>query len=1509
MTKLGRKILKISAWGFLTLSVLVGAFAWSVQKPGVQSWLVMRVKGLLERTIGTEVEVEEVRFSLPVYAVIRGISVKDESGIEAIRLNEFRMDLLSFSLWDYITNKEAIHDLTINKVVIKDPEIFIYKSQVDSIVNIGFIISNLKGDSTKKSNPPLSIDISNISVTNGRIRYIDSTSHYRDSVFADRLNYRNMDFGDVSADLSFSLNSSGGLLAEIRKLSMCEKKSLFSLGHLQGVLMADSLPEPHPYGSGTPGQFVALEEMDMYLENTHITGRLFFPNESISDLLNNRLDDYIMAEFHNSRIDFGVFRHFLPKPLPLQGLITLQGGINGTLDSLSSEDLQIRYMDETLVNSAFVLRDMLTPEKMNIRANWWGSYLTGEEIQELIPAISLPEALLELNLLQIEGSFNGHYSDFQLVNKAKGKEGEWSANLHLRLPNERYPLRYEGELKTLGLNTNLLGLGAVLPSNHLNLQGNIKGSGTSLATVKSTFNGSIIRSDFFGYYIDSSFAELQIANKKVNANLWASDTEGSGQISGEFDFSQSPRQYNFTGQLANFNLNKYNLYERPIKLSTELSAHISGDSLNQLTGDFFARKVRFEKLKDEEELFIPDIFLRASDNGEGQKYFNLKSDIGHADLSGNFNLTQASRLIQNLVKEFRLFFANDDSMTQAWYAQKVLDSTEVMGQVAIAPGDSLNRLLDYFEIPAHIGESSSLLGNFTFGLAEQLTINLTLEDSKWGDISLGDGAMDVDFFKLANNGTVAIGGGFGGSDIYVGEKFYLDQIRLDVDGLENQFESTLIAVQEKNGARLQTQLKTAFFANGIIRSEVNDNNSFLLIKQDTLFFQEENSITFQDGGWDVANLLLENSLNTYLRFDGRVARDSVSVLNANIGRLDLELIRKLYPFPYSPEGYINLDIQAKDLLNAPGIYARARIDSFSLEEYTYGNVYLDARWQNDNSNLYLKANLVEQRDTSISLSGTYTFGDTISPIDFELATITPVPLNHIFPFVKTQLYGIKGLAELNEFTIKGKPDDLNVNGIGQFTDAQFGISYFKTEYSFNGSIQFDNNSITFPRIKLFDKYGHYANFHGYIYHKGLRKFTFDLQLEEMQNFLIMDTQKGDNELFYGKVYIKDGIADITGDLDKLVVQAIGASGANSFLKIPITYGSDYGKPEFIKFKGDDDLLSKPIETGLKGFELNLTAITTEDLQIDLIFDERVGDIMRGRGDGNLTMKINEEGEFTMNGKYEIRQGNYLFTAQNVLNKKFEVKEGGQIIWSGDPYNAQIDMDAFYPLYADVRDLLNEDRAVRAPVNVLMNMTGSLLEPNIQLSIELPNVNQSDVSEIVGYLKTIKYDEQELNKQVFSLMVFNRFAPAGGFLTEDAAGLGVTTSISELLSNQLNYWLSRAVSDKVNVSVGTSNFQDVNLLVSAKLFNDRVILERDGTLLSPNSNFSIGNISIIIKLLPRPGSSQQTNKQESELVLEVFNRENLDTELHSNTNQTGIGIFFKKDFDQLSDLFKKANKKK
>ena len=103
------------------------------------------------------------------------------------------------------------------------------------------------------------------------------------------------------------------------------------------------------------------------------------------------------------------------------------------------------------------------------------------------------------------------------------------------------------------------------------------------------------------------------------------------------------------------------------------------------------------------------------------------------------------------------------------------------------------------------------------------------------------------------------------------------------------------------------------------------------------------------------------------------------------------------------------------------------------------------------------------------------------------------------------------------------------------------------------------------------------------------------------------------------------------------------------------------------------------EVRMKGLAMDLNLEITPEAQVQLIFDPVIGDILKGRGSGNLKIGVNTLGKFEIFGDILIENGDscYLFTLQNVINKKFEVKPGGRISWNGDPADANIELETFY----------------------------------------------------------------------------------------------------------------------------------------------------------------------------------------------------------------------------------------
>jgi hypothetical protein len=217
---------------------------------------------------------------------------------------------------------------------------------------------------------------------------------------------------------------------------------------------------------------------------------------------------------------------------------------------------------------------------------------------------------------------------------------------------------------------------------------------------------------------------------------------------------------------------------------------------------------------------------------------------------------------------------------------------------------------------------------------------------------------------------------------------------------------------------------------------------------------------------------------------------------------------------------------------------------------------------------------------------------------------------------------------------------------------------------------------------------------------------------------------------------------------------------------------------------------------INGLRLDLDLEITPDAEIKIIFDQKAGDIIKGNGNGNLRLEIDTKGEFNMYGTFTIEQGDYLFTLQNFFNKFFTIDRGGTISWTGDPYEARIDIDAIYSTKASVYDLVAgtsdeelKDLQRRIPVEVALKLTGSLLLPDVAFDIRLPD--ETTLSSVAyQQVEKVKQDEGELNKQVFGLLILNRFLPTNSGAGNQNIGSDVNNSVSEFLLNQLSYWTSQ-----------------------------------------------------------------------------------------------------------------------
>jgi len=321
-----------------------------------------------------------------------------------------------------------------------------------------------------------------------------------------------------------------------------------------------------------------------------------------------------------------------------------------------------------------------------------------------------------------------------------------------------------------------------------------------------------------------------------------------------------------------------------------------------------------------------------------------------------------------------------------------------------------------------------------------------------------------------------------------------------------------------------------------------------------------------------------------------------------------------------------------------------------------------------------------------------------------------------------------------------------------------------------------------------------------------------------------------------------------------------------------------------------------------GITMDMNLDITPDAYAEIIFDIKSGDIIRGYGKGDLKLQVDTKGDFTMFGAYEFEKGNYNFTLYDIINKEFTINKGSRITWFGDPYEANMAIIASYKQLVSFAPVSsNQSTAVitspqmrrKYPVEVQLKLDGAMMAPQINFDIvanDLPNNVPIEGQGSVALNQDFKafkakMDEQELKRQVFSLIMLRRFSPQDAFAS--GGGTGIYSSVSELLSNQLSYWLTQVDQNlEVNFDLGNFDqeaFNTFQLRLAYSFLNGRLRISRDGTFNNQYAKSEVANMlgDWTVDYLLTP---------DGKFKVKMYNRTNIN-QLSQITQQTAITTGF------------------
>ncbi|MBK8805923.1 MAG: translocation/assembly module TamB domain-containing protein [Bacteroidales bacterium] len=479
----------------------------------------------------------------------------------------------------------------------------------------------------------------------------------------------------------------------------------------------------------------------------------------------------------------------------------------------------------------------------------------------------------------------------------------------------------------------------------------------------------------------------------------------------------------------------------------------------------------------------------------------------------------------------------------------------------------------------------------------------------------------------------------------------------------------------------------------------------------------------------------------------------------------------------------------------------------------------------------------------------------------------------------------------------------------------FTLKTLNSPFTVSGKCSFLGQKIVFDNNTLRDNNLNMAKLNGYLDFSPFPNYLYDISIEGT-NFLALNTTRKDNEDFYGTVYV-DGIINIIGDSFRSDYNIVAKTTGKSVFSIPILSSMGEINSNFIDFGNYNadsvaNLKKKEKEIGSESnisFDLEITP----DVLIQIVLDEVAGDIIKARGTGDFNIIYNSKNDVNIFGEYQIDNGDYLFTLRSIVNKKFDIEPGSTILWTGDPYKADINLNAIYRTKSSLSNLMRlvgdtTDRyKKRVPVECVIGLKNELMNPEIELNITVPTVNEAN--EIITSLS-----KEDKSMQFMFLLVFNNFFydpnnPNNLELSGNSNALNVTTM--ELLSNQVSNWLSKINSEfniGINYRPGNEITTDeVEVALSTQLLKDRVSVSVNGVTEfgvqgtndageATKSTEIVGDVNIEVKL----------NKK-GNLRLKGFSRSSNDPFDESNSSTQGLGFFYTKEFNSFADLVKKNKK--
>ncbi|RPD42817.1 translocation/assembly module TamB [Chitinophaga barathri] len=1189
--------------------------------------------------------------------------------------------------------------------------------------------------------------------------------------------------------------------------------------------------------------------------------------------------------------------------------LAIKGNMSGNLAKLIIPGFEVKDNDRNYLfvkGTAFQVTD---PDRMGADLTTVTLRSSKKGIESWLPPNTLPASMTLPNTLNVNGSIRGGMRLLKpdlAVNTDLGNadiKGEVADFMDMD------KIRYD-----LGLGTRNLQLGKILGDTSMgNMNGRFavhgKGTDPQKADIKADVNITSFTYNRYTYTGINMDAALSKGAYSARGSITDSSVRARFDVKGKLD-TLNPA-ITAKADLDKLDLYATNFTTSPLTIKSCLDAELDNLSPRRLSGFAAIHKIQ---LADDRDIYTLDSILLKADAADGVQKISLTGPFGFLTASGDFNYQTFATEAGNLVT--RHLEAEGEKPPPPSESQWV----NFNGSISIPK--TLQKLLPDISLPKPVVLNGRLDTDSSF-LVAQLSVPTMRYDSFRVDTLLVDIAADSTQME---------------AHVLLGRlrhpQIPLQRTTADVTAKNGLLDWDLVMGRRQNNPKYKL--------GGLVRFAQGDS-LLISLKKDLLLNRQQwnvagdNQVVIYNGGVAFADIGLERS-GQQLLIESSLAAQGASLPDLTVTLKDFRLstVTSLIEKDTAlAEGISNGVIKISGLDQTPLIDGKLTVDSLNVMGSAIGTLALDAN-TNADQQVQLTAT-IQGNENDVRLAGTYA-----EQMNFQL-DINSLNMKSVEAFTFGNVTNMSGKLT-GKASLQGTTDKPVIRGNMHFDNVAGRVTMINNYLRLpSEDLALTETGIRFNQFVIADSTGNEAVINGDILTKDLSAFQLNFDVKA-SNFMALGPQdvKNKDQFYYGPAYV-DVTAQVRGTLDLPRVQMKLKLREKSQVTVMIPeeepgIADRQGVVQFIDpaMWTDTTLRLKKDTTattsGLKGFVISADLEVTPESTLKLVIDQVNGDFLEVKGNATLNFSMDPSSKMSLTGRYEINEGKYNMSLNQLIKREFQIEKGSTIIWNGDPMLADVNITARYDVNAVAADLIqdqirSDDPArnrykQKVPVEVYLKITGELLKPNIAFELDMPEKDQGVLDgQVYTRIKQINQVESELNKQVMGLLVLNRFISdnpfdgldsQGGSAAEDIA----RNSVSKILSQQLNNLAGSLIKGfDVNFDLQSENAyndagsreESTNLKVdvSKRLFSDRLTVSVGSNIGISGAQTQGQDASSIIGDM----SAEYMLTADGRYRIRAYQRNITEAVIQGQVVETGLTFMLIMDYNQFREIFSKTKKEK